>query len=363
MLVRESVNNDIKHDIIRSSKGREYEVNLTNGDDYHLHTFSYTEPPFIEYSFDNNSFAVSGSEQHGLYGVIRDGNYYYKHFAKEAASFRQQGPFWNNFSGSFNLNLENKKKYSFNTEVNLWFNTQLYWHWFCEDIPIIDGFRRNKNPIVINKLTEWQKESIRYFPDIIGRIVEVETPCIIYSDVGIKTYTYPAISFRGKSSQWAINFLKENLYEQSIDKPNQRIYISRGDAIARVVENESEVKNYLQNRGFTCYDNFSDLTLSQKLKIFTQASIVVSPTGAGLTHCHAMAEGSTVIDFNHSFELTEECGWNSIGTHLNWYTFPATTASDNDRSKMGGVKIKNRNLIVDLNILDKVLSNEINKKL
>ena len=106
-------------------------------------------------------------------------------------------------------------------------------------------------------------------------------------------------------------------------------------------------------------NSMSRMPLSEKLKLFASADIVVSPTGAGLTHTHAMKPGSTVIDFNHDFEVAEECGWNNIGDvcSLNWYT---TTAKTLDMPEERPKK-KNSHMNIDVNSLRDILDNAISK--
>jgi len=101
------------------------------------------------------------------------------------------------------------------------------------------------------------------------------------------------------------------------------------------------------------------MSLQQKIDMFASADVVVSPTGAGLTHTHAMKPGSTVIDFNHSFEVPEECGWNNIGDvcGLNWNTFAAETLD----MPIERPKPKNSHMRVDIDTLEYALANALSK--
>ena len=158
--------------------------------------------------------------------------------------------------------------------------------------------------------------------------------------------------------------MRDNLKGNPIEDSPKRVYISRNDAIARNVDNEAEVIDVLVNE----YDFFpmnthkdnsmSGMSLQQKLDMFASTDVVVSPTGAGLTHTHAMKPGSTVIDFNHSFEVSEECGWNNIAIPcgLNWHTFEAETTKMSDRPKK-----KNSHMRVDINKLRETLDNALSK--
>ena len=318
--------------------------------------FSYPETPVNEFIFDGD-FAISGSVFHHGWGVIKNNNFYSSNFSKYHSSMKRgkNSAFWDSFGKEFTLTLDNKKRISFESPVNLFFNITLYWHWFNEDLPLVKFFQTNDFPIITNKLADWQKDSLKFFPRILERIVEVETPCIIVSPE-FHTFSFPAISYRGKTSKWVPLWLKQHLVPTVKIGPFKKIYISRGDAQARCVENEIEVKEFLSKKGFVCIDNFSSFTIQEKINLFHSAKVVISPTGAGLTHCHAMQENTTVIDFGHSFDIEEEYGWNNIGraVGVDWHTFAATTGSKSLRSGKGSKK-KNDNLVVDLSVLDEVI--------
>ena len=346
-------NNGLTYKVLKEGISRTYDVTLIDSS-IEPFTFSYPEKEMKQYNISGD-FAISGSVQNGQWGIVKGNNYYSSEISKSARAWNKNSPFWENWGPTMNLLLDDKPIVKFTTPVNLWFQINLYWHWFNEDIPQIDFFRTNDYPIITNTLSDWQKQSLDFFPDIKERIIELNGPHIVKAKEFF-VYTYPAISLRGKTSKWVTDFLQKNIVptNNNLDK---KVYISRGDAQARVVENEDEVKDFLKTKGFTCIDNFSSYSIQEKINIFYSADIVCSPTGAGLTHCHAMRPNTTVIDFNHPFELTKECGWNNIGTAagVNWITCRANTGSPSLRSKAKGNKRKNHNLLADIKLLDLAL--------
>lgn len=374
--------NEIEQRIIKEGQVRRYSVSLfeskfpTWSVQPEEYVFHYQENPIIEYRF-KDGYGISGSKQNGMFGIINNNKFYYKEFSKQAKAFREESFFWNESNETIDYYTHNPdiKVYDSSKPVNMIFSINLYWHWFCEDLPTIYTMLvNNTHKVFVNKLSDWQKESLNMMmfsmnQNYDDRIVELDTPCIVNAPE-IFTYTYPATSFRGKASEWAVKLLNEHLRPSTeyimplYDPCDEKIYISRGDAEARVVENESEVIDYLESQGFEIYNNFSTYSVQEKVDIFNKCSIVISPTGAGLTHCHAMRPGTTVIDFNHSFELREECGWNNIGlaNGIDWITFSAMTSNETNRSKDGGVKAKNRNLVVDVSMLKKVLEYAVDKR-
>ncbi len=326
-------------------------------------TFKYTAPPCEIISFDD-ALALSGSWEHGLAGIVKGDKFYHRRFTKDANNFRNKSPFWNRAVGSFDLDLTFADQRNVD-ECFTWFNIGQYWHWFLEDLPLIEAFRKRPDiPIYTNHLTRFQLDSISFFPDIMKRIIQVDTP-VVLNCKKVHVVTYPAISYRGKAASWAVDFLKKNLVGEEVKDGPRRIYISRNDAAARNVKNEPEVLDVLvKEYGFfpmnTHKENsMAGMSLQQKLNMFATADVVVSPTGAGLTHTHAMKPGSVVVDFNHSFEVTEECGWNNIAIpcELNWYTFVAETMD----MPAERPKPKNSHMKVDIDQLRHTLDAALSK--
>ena len=353
MQVEKGNNKDLTPVVHKTGSERRYTVNLLEYSKSQ-HEFVYHEKSSLEYVF-TDGFALSGCHRNGLWGVVSDGKYYCDDWSKDSKVFRKRSSFWEAVGKEFELYLNDKPTREFDQPVNLWFSIGEYWHWFCEDVPIIEQLRSNNYAIVTNQLKDWQRDSLRFFPDILSRLVEVETPCIVRAPE-YHVFTYPAISLRGKTSCWGPEFLNKSFTPSRPRLATEKVYISRGDAVARCVQNEDEVKAYLRTQGFRCYDNFSQMSIQEKIDVFHGARIVVAPTGANLTHCHAMQSGSTVLDFNHEFELEEECGWNSIADAIgvNWYSFPAITGDKGPRSGKGK-KRKNNHLIVNLSKLQRAL--------
>lgn len=337
---------------IHPSCNRSYNVHSMN--------FRYTAPSCDIVTF-NDCIAISGSWEHGLAGIIQGDSFYHSKFTKDATNFRNKSPFWKQAQGQFNIDLD-VVDFHHVDEIISWFNIGQYWHWFLEDLPLIDAFRKLPGiPIYTNYLTQFQLDSLSFFPDILERVIQVDTPAVLKCKTA-HVVTYPAISYRGKSARWASIFLKNNL-TSSDSTFKERIYISRNDAVARNVKNEYQLTEMLVKRyGFTIVNtteqtSMTKMSLQNKVNMFAGAKIVVSPTGAGLTHVHAMSKNSIVIDFNHKFEINEECGWNNIGDAigLNWNTFAVTTLD----MPVERPKPKNSHMFVDVNILQKVIDNAL----
>jgi len=349
----------------KPSNDRSYVVNFL---DYAKsnHKFSYKEQPVIEYIIDGDYAVCSSDKQGCFFCIVKDDEYFCDNFTNLGVVLGQEFNFWerqglsvtehnalkesllNQKFKNLHTNISEYKEYQFGTQVNIWFSMNEYWHWFNEEIPKIEFIRKNNYPILVNKLRHWQLESLKRFPDILDRLIEIDTPCKIRA-LSYRAFSSPSTSYRGKTSAWVSHFLNKNFSPTFNLAPTNKIYISRNDSSARCVENEEELLKLLSDKGYTIYKDFSKRSLQEKLDIFRTSKIVISPTGSSLTHCHAMANGTFVLDFNHSFQLEEECAWNNIGVELgvNWYSFPAATGSIGPRSLNGIIK-KNNNLQVDV---------------
>lgn len=327
--------------------------------------FSYKAPSCEIVSFDE-CILTSGSWEHGLAGVVKDNLFYHERFTKDAVNFRNKSPFWTQINSSFNIDIDSDNYYNYvMDEAFTWFNIGQYWHWFFEDLPLIEAFRSIPDiPIITNTLLQFQIESLNYFPDIKKRLYVVETPAILKCKK-LHAVTYPAISYRGRVASWSVKFLRDNLIPEE-SNGFERVYLSRNDAVARNVKNEPAVIDMLVKEfGFVPFNthrtnSMSNMPLKEKLKLFGTSDIIISPTGAGLTHTHAMKPNSIVIDFNHSFEISEECGWNNISDvcDINWYTIEATTKEiPAERPKP-----KNAHMEVNVQLLKNTIEDAINKR-
>jgi capsular polysaccharide biosynthesis protein len=86
--------------------------------------------------------------------------------------------------------------------------------------------------------------------------------------------------------------------------PNRRIYITRRDTEHRVLVNEDEVIAAVVSAGFEVV-NLSGLNLVEQARLFTCASHVIGPHGAGLTNLVFCGPDTTVCELH-------------MNTYLNW---------------------------------------------
>jgi hypothetical protein len=93
------------------------------------------------------------------------------------------------------------------------------------------------------------------------------------------------------------DFFKKISYPQT---DNRKIYISRRKS-GRGPNNESDIENMLEAEGFNILFP-EELNFEEQVLAFSNASILISPHGAGLTNIAFMPEGSSLIEiFDETF--------------------------------------------------------------
>ncbi len=117
---------------------------------------------------------------------------------------------------------------------------------------------------------------------------------------------------------WIVEYLRNKflplLGQQSSDNAySKKIFISRQDSGMRRVTNEDEVFALFEPLGFVRY-YATQLSFLEQIRLFSQAEIVVSPNGSGLTNAIFCDPGTLVIELFQArgdctfFYLSQLCG-------------------------------------------------------
>ncbi|MBF8963732.1 glycosyltransferase family 61 protein [Pontibacter sp. FD36] len=92
--------------------------------------------------------------------------------------------------------------------------------------------------------------------------------------------------------------------ETEADQQDVKLYISRSDSKLRQVENEAELVEALKPYGYRSVV-LSQLSVLERIKLFSRASSVVSATGAGLVSMMFCKPGTQVIELFHEGFVVE----------------------------------------------------------
>ena len=114
------------------------------------------------------------------------------------------------------------------------------------------------------------------------------------------------------SHKWLTKVSDQLKNQVSYDgKPWRKLFLSRRKGL-RVLGNHEQVEQLLRNQGFEIVE-VDGLSLDFQIKLFSEASLVVAPTGAALTNMLFCQPGTKVIIFMSSHEVTNFYFWTNLG--------------------------------------------------
>jgi len=206
--------------------------------------------------------------------------------------------------------------------ANSWEN---YSHWCFDILPKLQILKeagydwKNLEKIVVPDIQfAFQRESL----DLLGIRPE---QCLTLSrgqHIQADQLIVPSmVSPIGQTPEWAVDFLRENLLSNTKNLTNiypEKIYISRSKCKYRLVLNEAEIFNYLEELGYQKI-YLEDLSVEQQILTFYHAKWIVSPHGAGLTNLVYCQPGATIIEFFSPRFACPTYYLLSIPVHLNYY--------------------------------------------
>lgn len=230
-------------------------------------------------------------------------------------------------------------------------------HWFFDSIPRIhllkeSGLFNEVDYFVVPAYVyDYQKDSL----DLLGItddkvIAGKEDLHIIAKNLIMSSHPRGERSFL--LPKWISEFLrKEYLKHTRVDPQMPKyIYISRKDSVLRRVTNEDALVDVLSKYGFQIILN-SKLTLIDKIKLFRNAEVIVSASGAGLTSLFFCQSGSTAIElFPQGFVFTH---YYNIAIHNGMKYFPLICKNNRPSQNMKDGQLED--LYVDLSEINRIL--------
>lgn len=176
-----------------------------------------------------------------------------------------------------------------------------YYHWFMEHLPKLRGIEYyerttgNKLAYIIPRNPpSFILESLRLLGVDLSNCVEWQPPTM-----NIKTLVLPAYPEPTPSNlHWIRTKFQEAAQDTQSGRLPDRVYISRDRARNRRVKNESEVIDLLDRNGFTRVFA-EELPVSNQVTLFSNASVIVGPHGAGLTNM-IWANQANIIEIHNN---------------------------------------------------------------
>ncbi|MDF2813897.1 MAG: capsular polysaccharide biosynthesis protein [Paenibacillus sp.] len=201
-------------------------------------------------------------------------------------------------------------------------DSAIYYHWMMDVIPRIlllqqSGIHVQRYIVNGSQQASFQKESLA--------LLGIPASQIIGSGANLHMQAKRLIipGFKGHvRDKWSCDALRKALKENNDIGPvpgYERIYISREKARKRNVLNEPDVMDLLSQYGFRKVI-LEAIPLREQIRIFSSASVIVGPHGAGLTNIIFSNPGATIIEI-FSPQLVHTCYpvLSSIVGHRHYY--------------------------------------------
>jgi hypothetical protein len=180
-----------------------------------------------------------------------------------------------------------------------WPESRFFFHWMVEALPrmaVLGAFAKVLDGLFVpSPLERYHKESLRALGIDAAKLI----PLDVHSHYAPEHLFVPRAFAMYNPPRWLAPWYKSVYLDSraatAVGAFSKRIYISRGDAPARRVANESEVVDLLERRGFEPVQ-LSAHSFEEQARIFNQAGIVVAPHGAGLSHIVFCEPNAAIVD-------------------------------------------------------------------
>lgn len=173
---------------------------------------------------------------------------------------------------------------------------QVYYHWLLDALPRLDILRRTGIPydhLYTNVALPFQRETLLRAGVDLATVVHPEPRDRLHFQADhLVVPALPGGELR--PSRHAVRFLR-SLFGTAADAPVRRLYVSRADASARRVRNESALIDALIPLGFEPV-TLAGRTVEQQADLFASAHIVCGPHGAGFTNVAFCQPGAALVE-------------------------------------------------------------------
>ena len=174
-----------------------------------------------------------------------------------------------------------------------------YYHWMFDILPRFDIIQKSglrPDYYVVNANTRFQKESLEILNIAPDQLLNPTADTHIVADeLVIPSLLGPV--FLMSPQRQACEYLRSRFLPRvKARKAHRALYITRDDARDRRVTNEVEIRAEVTSLGFEVV-SLSNVPVLQQVELFSEASIIVGPHGAGFTNAVFCPPNAVLIEF------------------------------------------------------------------
>lgn len=179
-------------------------------------------------------------------------------------------------------------------------HTSNYFHWMLQLLPRLELFRLGGLSIdefdafiARPPSSAFHRETLQHLGIPDNKLIQTGKEFHAEAEELWVTSSLQGISHE---SRWVIGWLKHTFLPANPANGHERIFISRSDAKHRILRNEAECFELLQQHGFQKV-TLTGMPVPEQARIFSSARYIVGSHGAGLTNLAFCSAGTRVLEF------------------------------------------------------------------
>ena len=238
-------------------------------------------------------------------------------------------------------------------------------HWILDTLPRIQALDSDSHLLLANADASFIQETLESLKITQNRVVEFENMPILHinwlrCDTSVtKDFQHPI----QMGSPPLVRYIR-NCFLQGTEVPHlalqRRLYISRNRSERRTIENEQEITPILESYGIE-HIFLEEMKVEEQAILFSQASFVFAPHGAGLSNI-VFSNKICVLEIFHPNYGTPTFYFLASVLGHDYYSFTGTgnPISQEERQKLGNGFYQKENITIDANVLDSHLGQLLN---
>lgn len=159
-------------------------------------------------------------------------------------------------------------------------------------------------PVLPAIRSSYQEQYLNIFSELLDKAIFLKEESKVFCrSLKISTFSFmDAHHFPHSFHYKVINGIKNRVLARSVENANsypKKIYISRMDSRIRPLENEKEIQNLVSKHNFACV-SLSQMSVVEQIELFSNATHIVAPHGAGNTNILFCAPGAKFLELHCS---------------------------------------------------------------
>ena len=258
--------------------------------------------------------------------------------------FKYQNFYSESFKNNFKKNMNNFKSLS-DVFVLGSSSSDNYYRNMITFLPRIFFTTEKKIKLVLHRNSS---NKIRNFIRILCKRMNINVQFIFLDDNFYKFYNSQIPQFLKKTDSIKILNTLKTLKTFNISEKN-KIYISRQNCFYRNLINEGDVIEKLKKLNFKIVD-LNNVEILQQIKMFSNADVVVSPSGSALTNLVFCNEGTKVFEISPKYNFKYEDPFK-----FRYQTISQTLKLNYKRIEADSISVKTINERVNNTIMSKAI--------